>query len=239
MNILILGHNGLLGNCVNKYLLKYYNTSTTNHRFPDPKFLDIINNFNGEYIINCIGNIPHKYSTFDINTILPIYLDTYAKCNIIHPSTDCEKDITLYGLSKKIATDWILAYGKRTKIIQSSIIGIELNTNLSLLSWVLSQKKEINGHSDAMWNGITTLEWAKQVKHIMNNWSYINTLSVIGTQCISKYELIDIIIDIFDLKLQLNKVDGIGKNKCLECIHTKNNIKQQLVELKDFYEQFN
>ena len=100
-----------------------------------------------DVIINCIGAIPQKVDKFDINWEIPIWLNENTNCKIIHPATDCEIDISNYGLSKKRATDYIKNYGKSTKIIQTSIIGPELNSNDSLLEWFLSQRGEVYGYT--------------------------------------------------------------------------------------------
>ena len=67
-----------------------------------------------------------------------------------------------YGLSKLKATDFIMDYGVRTKMIKTSIIGPELNSKASMLCWFLSNEdgSQINGYSNHMWNGITTFSFA-------------------------------------------------------------------------------
>ena len=234
MNILVLGHNGLLGNCANKFFSRNHSVKTIAYRYPSHDFIDYVASYSGDYIINCIGQIPQKVNNFDINVSLPILLDQISNCRIIHPSSDCEQDDSLYGLSKKLASDYIINFGKRTKIIQSSIIGLELYSNYSLLSWVLSQKKEVNGYSKAMWNGITTLEWCKCAEKLMINWDLYKTNTIFGTNCISKYELLNIINNVFNLDLKINKIDN-GKNRCLILDHHVGNIVDKIKELKEFY----
>ena len=163
INILVLGHKGMLGHMVCKAFSynEDYKIITTDKRFDewDQSMFDNI-----DFVINCVGAIPQKTNKFDINWQVPIWLNENTNCKIIHPATDCEVDVSNYGLSKKRATDYIKNYGKSTKIIQTSIIGPELNSNASLLEWFLSQKGEVYGYTKAIWNGVTTLEWAKQCK---------------------------------------------------------------------------
>lgn len=234
MKILILGHTGMLGNAVFKYLRQFHEVDTIEYRWPDQEFIDFIKQYDGDCIINCIGAIPQKTSDFGINSILPVFLDLNTTCKIIHPATDCESDNTLYGISKRIATDWLMTYSKNTYIFKTSIIGIELNTADSLLCWFLSQSKA-SGYTQAKWNGITTLEWAKQCKNFIEC-DQTELISTFGTNCISKFELLNIINTIYNCNIEITAVDNIGKNKCLLSDNKLSTIEQQLIELKEFYE---
>jgi len=234
MKILILGHTGMLGNAVYKYLSQFYKIDTTTYRWPQQEFTDFIKQYDGDYIINCIGAIPQKTSDFGINSILPVFLELNTLCKIFHPATDCESDNTLYGISKRIATDWLMTNSKNTYIIKTSIIGIEMDSADSLLCWFLKQNSA-NGYTNAMWNGITTLEWAKQcISLIENNNTERNY--VFCSECISKFDLLKTIKNVFNHDCIITPVDDIGKNKCLAGTKLKD-IKEQLIELKEFYER--
>jgi dTDP-4-dehydrorhamnose reductase len=234
MKILILGHKGLLGNCVNKFFSDKHSVTTLQYRYPSLSFIEHISLYDGDYIINCIGQIPQKVDKFDVNVSLPILIDQIAKCRIIQPSSDCEQDDSPYGLSKKMASDYLINFGQHTKIIQASIVGLELNSSYSLLSWLLSQHGEINGYTKALWNGITTLEWCKSAENLMTNWDLYGKNTVFGTKCISKYELLNIINNIFNVGLKINPVNN-GKDRCLTVDHYIGDIQDKLVELKNFY----
>lgn len=233
MKILVLGHKGMLGNAVKSYLEQYYDVQTIDDRYPSENFKNIVHNFEGQYIINCIGAIPQKTVDFNVNTDLPIFLETNSNCTIIHPATDCESDDTVYGISKRTATEWLLDHGNKTIIFKTSIIGIELDSADSLLCWFL-QQKTVTGYISAMWNGITTLEWAKQCKRLLEGHEFPK-FTVFCTKCISKYELLTIIKQIYQLDTEITSIDGIGKNKCLTGIELTN-IQQQIKELKEFYD---
>ena len=233
MRILILGHNGMLGNAVCAYLKQFYEIDTINYRWPATEFIEYIKTYNGDYIINCIGTIPQKTNEFGINSILPVFLELNSKCIIIHPATDCESDNDVYGISKRIATDWLLENGKHTFIFKTSIIGIELNSADSLLCWALKQTNT-NGYIQAKWNGITTLEWAKQCKNIIEG-KHTSVHTIFGTECISKFELLNLIKEVFQRDIEIIPINGIGKDKCLIADFKLVDIKQQLIELKEFY----
>ena len=195
MQVLILGHNGMLGHMVKKYFeLKNIKVFTINYKFPSEQFKNEIIKFTGDFIINCIGAIPQKTKVFDINFNLPLFLNDNVNCKIIHPGTDCEIDNDDYGMSKKKASDYIKLNSKNTKILKVSIIGPELNSKSSLMEWFLNSEGEVFGYKNAYWNGITTLEWAKQCLSLMENWNDYDIETIIEGTRISKYELLKLIV---------------------------------------------
>ena len=109
---------------------------------------------------------------------------------IIHPGTDCEIDDDDYGNSKREATDYLLREGKNTKIIKTSIIGHELQSNVGLLDWFLKSQDKVSGYCDVQWNGNTTLQWAKICHDLMLNQKKYGKLIIPSTECISKYTLL-------------------------------------------------
>lgn len=235
MKILILGHKGMLGHMVLKYFQRTaYDCQTINYRWPSEQFQEVIQQFEGDYIINCIGKIPQKTDRFAANYLIPAWLDLNANCRIIYPGTDCEIDNTRYGISKRKASYWIKEKGTKTKIITTSVIGPELNTKYGLFEWFLDQK-EVNGYSEFYWNGNTTLEWAKCCLGLMECWEAFETETVLQSECISKYDLLNEIKAGFNKDTVINKVNVPEKNKCLVNGIKTDCIEDQLKELKEFY----
>ena len=233
MKVLVLGHKGMLGHMVIKYLQKKdINVTTTDSRWPYIK--KDIKSFGGEFIINCIGAIPQRTNSFDINWEIPIWLDLNSPCKIIHPGTDCEMDNDDYGISKNIATNYISNLGKQTKSLKTSIIGPELNTKSSLLEWFLNQEDNVFGYTKAMWNGNTTLQWAKQCLHLIENWEEYDKITVLEGQVISKYNMLLLFNKIFGKKIIVIP-KNLGKNKCLKGNIYTPSLNQQLKELQEFY----
>lgn len=258
--LLILGHKGMLGNAVYKYFfnLKNYKVYTLNTRFGNDDFTKEILSISPDFIINCIGVIPQKKPKIDlyrsINIDLPVLLEG-LDIKIIHPSTDCEflGDIEVsekysnnsvrnaedeYGKSKAEISEKIEKEFQNTKIIRTSIIGHELNTNKSLLNWFLSQDKEVNGYVNYFWNGITTLEWAKSAQRLIENWHQYGKLTQLSTDDMySKYDLLQKIKKTYNKDIIIHKIQ-IPKtiNKCLKSDITLPKIEIQLHELKRFYE---
>ena len=231
MKVLVLGHNGMLGHMVRRYLeSRGITIEVCKDRWPinQTQILE----FDGDYIINCIGAIPQKTITFSINYELPIWLDKNTNCKIIHPGTDHDVEDP-YGLSKRKATDYILKNGIQTKIIKTSIIGTELQGNASLLEWFLSQDNEVHGYTSAMWNGNTTLEWSKHCYDLMMDWKSFNTETTLEGESISKYELLNVIAKVWNKDIKINKIDKGADRRLTGDIKTPG-IEQQLQELKDF-----
>ena len=235
MKVLVLGHNGMLGNTVCDYLIGLVDSLTViSERWPSTSFKNTIKEFDGDYIINCIGAIPQRTDKFKINYELPMWLDENVDCRVIHPATDCEMDDDEYGKSKFKAGRHLAIHGTKTKQIVTSIIGHELNTNVSFLDWFLSSEESVSGYTECYWNGNTTLEWANQAYKIMLNWEKYSKRTVFSTECISKYELLTIIKDVYDKDITINKDDKVKADKCLKGQIKTTPIKEQLKELKKF-----
>lgn len=234
--VLVLGHKGMLGHMVLKYLKeKEYTIDTTEFKFPTTEFFNCIKTYEGDFVVNCIGAIPQKTDQFDTNSRLPVWLVQNTKCKIIHPGTDCEMDNDEYGISKKTASDYIKSHSTNTKIIKASIIGPELNSRYSLLDWFLNSEDSVNGYTHAMWNGITTLEWAKQCELLMCNWDSFGVETVVSSECVSKYELLCKVRAVFNKSINIIKLENIGIDKCLMTETKTSNIETQLEELKEYY----
>lgn len=247
MKILVLGHKGMLGNAVSKYLSNSLNHEIVHieEHWPSPEFKEKVGAFDGNWIVNCIGHIPQKHvaeqtSDLRINYELPIWLESYEWkqwVRIFHPGTDCEMDDDFYGKSKKIASDYIKAHGRRTIIIKTSIIGHELNgqTN-SLLGWFLNEES-VYGFTQALWNGNTTLEWAKFCEQLMiDDLELYPIENVLHSHCISKYELLLEINKAYDKEIEVKRNDKDMPNKCLTGGFEMKPIYEQLKELREFYD---
>ena len=232
--ILILGHTGMLGHMVKIYFEKQnFNVVILTSRFGDAQFETDIKNFNGGFIINCIGAIPQRTNYFKINTDLPIWLSNNSPCQVIHPGTDCEMDDDDYGISKRLANEYIQMYSTNTKVLKTSIIGPENGTCFGLMEWFLSQEGEVNGYTQAIWNGNTTLEWAKQCHNLIDDWNEYNKQTILEGKPISKFDMLNLFNIFYNKNIKINPID-LGKNKCLIGNIKTKPLKEQLEELKKF-----
>jgi dTDP-4-dehydrorhamnose reductase len=256
MKILVLGHKGMLGHMVCKFFSQYnFEIKTIESKWPNQDFCNSIKQSDCDILINCIGSIPQKiknnnYDLFSCNFLLPIFLSEHFSGKIIHPSTDCEfsgnskklyskndiRDATdYYGISKKYAGEY-LETKNNIHIIRTSIIGPEINNKCSLLEWLLNNNDDkINGFSNHFWNGITTLQWCKICLSVIDE-SLTDKLIQIGTDPISKFDLLNIINEIFELnKKIINFSNGNLIYKCLQSDLNVPSIKDQIFELKNWY----
>jgi len=171
-----------------------------------------------DYIVNCIGLIKHLINeekpdsvdlAYRINADFPNILNNYSikyDIPVIEIGTDCvfsgkfggysELDLfdplDCYGLTKSIGE----SVNRSAMIIRCSIVGKELNSNNSLMSWVLSQPKNasINGFSNHIWNGVSTLHFSQVVFGIINTNSHESGVThLIPKDVINKYDLISYI----------------------------------------------
>jgi len=190
MRVFVLGHQGMLGHVVARYLAQQgCQVLTSALRYValarDP-LVETARDSGCDWIVNCIGRTKQKSDNpvelFLTNSLLPLHLGLRLRPNqcLVHASTDCvfsgrqghypvngEQDAEdIYGLSKAIGE--AAARPHRCVVIRTSIIGPELGGGHGLLGWFLSQSGEVNGYTNHLWNGITTLEWAKICFELMS-----------------------------------------------------------------------
>lgn len=261
MKIIVFGSTGMLGT----YCMKYFKQQGYEVMGVDRKMLDLTSSHDNilnflesnvsdvDVVINAAGIIKQRNTYIDdmykVNTIFPHILSNFKMkkgCNVIHITTDCVfsgKDGYYnessfpdcedhYGKSK------LLGEAPNLSIIRTSIIGEEINNKLSLLEWCKSKKEQnVYGYVDHYWNGVTCLELCKRINVILGYESFWEGVSILHSpEIVSKYNLINMISDVFDLKISVTpKIGG----KCyrnlqnIKCIPTAS-LKQQLKELKKF-----
>lgn len=176
-----------------------------------------------DVVINCIGATTRKIKegesaqVVDLNASLPHKLSNWAFQNnkrLIHFSTDCVfqgtkapykngdiKDAQdIYGLSKSLGE--VSAKGSLT--IRTSIIGLELEGFTELVEWFISQKnKSAKGFSKAIYSGVTTNWLANCVLKLVKSDQWLDGVHQVSSPAISKFELLQIINQEFDLRIDL------------------------------------
>lgn len=257
--IYLFGSNGMLGNYIKKVLGLGEKNCFSRDDFDAEN--DNIENvlFNlipyDSVVINCIGIIPQKISSDDIrkyikvNTLFPLILEKVCndkKSKLIHITTDCvfsgsegkyvesdkHTETNIYGVSKSLGEP------KTATVIRTSIIGHEKNHKKSLLEWTIKQKV-INGYSTHYWNGVTCLQLAKIIKEIIEkNLFWKGVRHIFSPESVSKYELIKIIIEEYNLDIKLNKVEKDFADKTLsskyDLLFLIPPLKNQIKEQKEF-----
>lgn len=259
MKILVLGHKGMLGRAVARYFsLEGHEVLTLPVRYGEPSFTAAIIDLAPDAIVNGIGKIPQKKPLAEaeytsLNTDLPLLLDTLG-IPVVHPTTDCEFTGSLppgkaydktaprdaddaYGLSKAKASAELEARGQHTKIIRTSIIGHEESTTLSLLDWFLAQDGSVCGYTNHYWNGLTTLQWAKECEQILSDWDHAPTLTQLGTTTHhSKFDILTLAKSVYHKDIEIIPfATAVAANKCLASDYEVPPLDIQLQELKAFF----
>jgi len=190
-----------------------------------------------DYIINCIGvikqiinenNQSDRIDAFMGNASLPYYLANRvdgSKTQVLQIATDCvfsgKEPLTLLESTPHDPTDW---YGKTKSLgevdsnnfhhIRTSICGLEQPPNhKSMMEWFLHQPANatINGFTNHLWNGTTTLGFAKlchtiitkNIKLVSQNIHFVHIDTII------KYEMLKIIAKVFGREdITINPVEA-------------------------------
>ena len=210
------------------FIEKNFEKNFTNFELSDNYIVNLKNIVNNiDFIVNCIGVIKPKIDeknpnsikeTILINSYFPLELQNLAfenQIKYIQIGTDCvfsgndgsytessfmdAKDI--YGKSKIVGE----IEGTSKSLIRSSIIGPEEGKGFSLMNWFLKNtQQEVSGFKNHMWNGVTTLNFAKVVEgFILSNELNFNTQHLIPKNTITKANLLE------EFKKQFNKDIGI------------------------------
>jgi dTDP-4-dehydrorhamnose reductase len=182
-----------------------------------------------DFVINCIGAIPQKYPSgsdaeirqmIELNAFLPQFLNEQSIIHgfrIIQIATDCvfsgkigkyteesaHDASDIYGVTKSLGEK----YSGSAMVLRCSIIGRHDPSNSSLHNWVLSSqpKATLNGYRNHLWNGITTVAFARIVRGVIDNDLFQSGLQhLLPSNEVTKDELIRVIAQVnnrSDLKI--------------------------------------
>lgn len=158
-----------------------------------------------------------------INCFLPHYLEKIThdtKTVIVHRSTDCIFSGKKGGYIIDDIPDGESFYAKTKAIgelinqkditVRVSLIGPDPDSNGdSLFPWFLRQNGEVNGFTDAIWTGVTTIEFARVIEKLLLQKAY-GLFQCAPDTSISKYELLKVFEKYFPNN---RKVIPISKNR--------------------------
>jgi dTDP-4-dehydrorhamnose reductase len=266
MKILIVGSTGMLGNTFKKYL----ESLTINFETLDRTSIELSSCSKEEldkytlssecqYLINCAGLIKQRKGVttedfISVNSLLPHRLSAICqKYNIkmIHVTTDCVFDGTSGNYNEESTHNCNDIYGKSKSfgepdnctVIRTSIIGEEQKNKLSLLEWLKSNKNgNINGFKNHYWNGLASLQLSKVILNIINNDSFWKGGRNIFSNTVTKYDLVKMINEIYQLNININPVnDEASINRTLCSIYNNDefnipNLYKQIQETKLFHD---
>jgi len=186
------------------------------------------------WIVNAIGiikpyihddNASETERALRVNALFPYYLSRAAAelgAKVVQIATDCvysgekgkyvESDLhdalDVYGKTKSLGE----AYFENIYHLRCSIIGPELTNHLSLMDWFLTQPKnaKLNGYKNHLWNGVTTLQFAKlSAGMIKKNLDLGHLQHVIPANEINKADLLKCFGKYFDRRdIKIKPVDA-------------------------------
>jgi dTDP-4-dehydrorhamnose reductase len=233
--------------------------------FLKDNIIDFLDKVNPDVIVNAIGVTIRRGAaeniadTIYLNSFFPHQLANWSDIHnkrLIHFSTDCvfsgfegsySEDSTpnaldYYGKTKGLGE----VNSKSSLTIRSSMIGPELFNKTELFEWIINNKeKEINGFLRVMYSGVTTVYMARLIADLIENHKNLSGIYNIASNPISKFELLHLINENFNLGLFINKDQSITSNKTLDASKIENELgikspswNELIIELKKDYMHF-
>jgi dTDP-4-dehydrorhamnose reductase len=257
--VFVLGHRGMLGHMVAAFLESRgceAVTSPLRYRgLPQDPLLCAARDSGCKWIVNAIGLIKQKSTDgaqlFQVNTVLPLHIveEMGAHQRLIHASTDCvfsgrrgsyaagePKDAEdAYGLSKALGEH--AAADPRALVMRVSIIGPDLGSGAGLFGWFLRQKSSVRGYTNHLWNGITTLEWAKAAWEVIHGGAPRDCgLVQLGVrQPVSKHELLLLFREFWPRDIDIQpSAPPPPVDRTLRVDWERPPLRQQFAELRDW-----
>ena len=190
---------------------------------------------NGVYdaAINCTAIINQfaeedKVGAVFVNSFLPHFLEKITagtKTVVVHRSTDCifSGKRGGYGLDDIPDADSFYAKTKalgelineKDITIRTSLVGPEQESEgIGLLNWFMSQLGEVKGYSNAIWTGLTTIEFAREIDYLLQHKAH-GLFQCVPDKAISKYELLKLFSDAFPGDRRLIRIDNKRVDKSL------------------------
>ncbi|TLY34614.1 MAG: SDR family oxidoreductase [Nitrospirae bacterium] len=189
------------------------------------EILGILTDCRPEVVVNCIGIVKQRPAakesvpSLEVNALFPHRLALMCQAvpaRLLQISTDCvfsgrkgyykEEDIPdaedLYGRTKFLGE----LHHPHCLTLRTSIIGHELSHSTGLVEWLLSQKGgHCRGFTRAFFSGLTTAALADVLADVIEKFPSMNGLYHVSSHPISKYELLQLINEIYHLGVTIEK----------------------------------
>ena len=255
--VVVLGHRGMLGHVVLRYLSERgFRVATTPSRFErgrEMEFLAEVAAVDPAAVVNCVGVRPGEVESpselFRINALLPELLAaTLGERLLVHPSSDGvfagtrgpyavhdrPDAVDAYGLSKRLA-ERSVELG-RSVVLRTSLVGPERGKAKSLLAWLAAQRGQVRGYTDHLWNGVTTLTWARLCERALDGELAPGIHQPVTEPALSKHGLLEALCTAFALDVGVAAVaSGTPVDRRLVATEALPPIDEQLRELAAWY----
>jgi dTDP-4-dehydrorhamnose reductase len=114
---------------------------------------------------------------------------------------DLPDALDLYGRSKALGEE----IQGNAITLRTSTIGHELHTNYGLLEWFLSQDKECQGFSKAIFSGLPSVVLAEVIRDFVLPNPKLRGLYQVSADPINKYDLLSLIATIYGKKIEIKQ----------------------------------
>lgn len=162
-----------------------------------------------DVVVNCVGIVKQRdeakqaVESIRVNSLFPHELleaVRLAESRLIHLSTDCVFSGEAGGYTEADTPDPKDLYG-RSKLLgeveaspgltlRTSIIGLEFGRHSSLVEWFLRQRGTIQGFTNAIYSGVTTMEMARCIRMILTDQPGMSGVWQVASEPIDKYSLL-------------------------------------------------
>lgn len=260
MRVFILGSVGVVGSAIAIYFKEKGHGVICSNDTSETSLKSLIKEHEFDAIINCTAIVNQaaeedKAGAAYLNAYLPHLLESLTagtKTTVVHRSTDC----IFSGAKGQYTLDDVpdaKSFYARTKTvgelinekditIRVSLIGpAQDEGDGSLLNWFLNQRGEVKGFANAIWTGLTTLEYAKTIESLLNQKAH-GVFQAAPNRVISKYELISLFEKYFPGGRTIIKVNNNRVDKSLIPFWADYDIQikgyeEQILEMKQWIEQ--
>lgn len=200
----------------------------------EKQIISIMENLVPDAIINCTAIINEdadadKAEAAFINSYLPHFLEKITSNTntiFIHRSTDCIFSGSKGNYSLTDIPDASSFYARTKAIgevindkditIRTSLIGPEMCANGSgLFNWYYQQNESVKGFKNAIWTGLTTIEFAKEIESLLLQKEH-GLFQLVPDTAINKCDLLKLFSSALSDKKNIIEVDNKRVDKSLK-----------------------
>jgi dTDP-4-dehydrorhamnose reductase len=181
-----------------------------------------------DVVVNCIGLVKQlaeakaPVPTITVNALFPQRLAELCQARgirLLHVSTDCVFSGHAGPYDESSTSDAEDLYG-RTKFLgevhapgcltlRTSIIGHEIRGTHALVDWFLQQDgRDVQGYRHALFSGLTTIELARVMLRVIDEFPDLEGLYHVASSPISKLDLLQLLARHYKVKVQIHPADS-------------------------------
>ena len=100
--------------------------------------------------------------------------------------------------------------------LRTSIIGPELYGKAATLEWLLSQSGQCSGYVNALFSGLTTIEFARLLRDTVIPQKNLHGIFHVASRPISKFDLLQLISSYYELDIELIRDESVVVDRTLD-----------------------